>query len=275
MRHCFSNTVIAILGLCLISCSKGASEDAPSGDADRITIKISGIEYDMAFVKAGTFIMGAPDNDTAAVDTEKPAHTVTLTKDYYIGTTEVTQELYEIVMGENPSHFKGAKLPVDGVTYNKAMAFCDKLSQLTDYSFTLPTEGQWEYAARGGHKAPTTMTLYAGSNNIEEVAWFWDNSQISPNVGTTHPVATKTSNQLGLYDMSGNVWEWCLDWSDYYSTGLDIDPEGPLSGQYRVLRGGSWYNYAWRCRVTYRYNNYPDGDDHVHVIGFRIVTIDK
>lgn len=264
---------IVILGSSLISCTKGASDDASILNGDKINIEISGIKHEMVLVKAGSFTMGAINGDTLAANTETPAHQVTLSQDYYIGTTEVTQELYEAVMGENPSHFKGATLPVDGVSYSKALSFCARLSELTDMTFSLPTEAQWEYAARGGHKTPLEPNLYAGSNDIESVAWYWGNSQHIPDSGSTYPVAMKQPNSLGIYDMSGNVWEWCLDWSGYYNADPEIDPVGPTNGQYRVLRGGSWYNYAWRCRVTYRYNNYPEGDDYVHVIGFRIVAL--
>lgn len=268
-----TTTVLAILAMSFCSCEKEPTNGPSDAIMDKESIEVSGIKYNMVLVKAGTFMMGALEGDTMAVNTEMPRHQVTLTQDYYIGGTEVTQELYEAVTGKNPSHFKGAKLPVDGVTYSEALDFCKALGDRTGHTFTLPTEAQWEYAARGGHKASGEPTLFAGSNDLDEVAWYWGNTQYVPDSGSTCPVATKRPNELGLYDMSGNVWEWCLDWSAFYNATPAVDPMGPATGQYRVLKGGSWYNNPWRCRVSYRYNNYPEGDDYVHVIGFRVVMI--
>ena len=273
MKKCILFSIIILL---FVACEKPQPTENPTMDDILNTtesIEVSGIKYNMVLVKAGTFMMGALEGDTMAVNTEMPRHQVTLTQDYYIGGTEVTQELYEAVTGKNPSHFKGAKLPVDGVTYSEALDFCKALGDKTGHTFTLPTEAQWEYAARGGHKAPEVSTLFAGSNDLDEVAWYWGNTQYVPDSGMTCPVATKRPNELGLYDMSGNVWEWCLDWSAFYDSTPAVDPMGPETGQYRVLKGGSWYNNPWRCRVSYRYNNYPEGDDYVHVIGFRVVMI--
>jgi formylglycine-generating enzyme required for sulfatase activity len=149
------------------------------------------------------------------------------------------------------------------VSWNDVREFIKKLNQKTNGNFRLPTEAEWEYAARGGNKSRGYK--YAGSNNIDEVAWYWENSG-----NKTHPVGTKQANELGLYDMSGNVGEWCSDWYDgyYYSDSLQRNPQGPLSGSARVIRGGSWYNDARICQVAYRFNNSPDGSNGD--LGFRL-----
>ena len=211
---------------------------------------VKGIEFKMVAVEGGTFNMGS--NDSEALDVEKPIHSVTLS-DYYIGETEVTQELWEAVMGSNPSYFKGDKNPVEQVSYNDCVGFINKLNillagQLPDgRKFRLPTEAQWEFAARGGNKGKNNNNKYSGSNSIDDVAWYDDNS-----LGITHPVKQKQVNELGLYDMSGNVWEWCSDLKDSYSSSPQTNPEGPSSGEYRVLRGGSWDYNAQYCRVARR-----------------------
>lgn len=198
----------------------------------------------MVSVAGGTFTMGATaEQGSDAYDDEKPAHKVTLSS-FAIGQTEVTQELWEAVMGSNPSNFKGAKRPVEGISWNDCQTFITKLNQLTGKKFRLPTEAEWEYAARGGKSGKGYK--YAGSNTIDEVAWYGDQ---------THDVATKKPNELGLYDMSGNVFEWCQDWhggSNYYSSSPQTNPTGPSSGSSRVLRGGSWGDDARLCRVSIR-----------------------
>jgi formylglycine-generating enzyme required for sulfatase activity len=180
---------------------------------------------------------------------EKPAHSVTLS-DYYIGETEVTQELWEAVMGTNPSNFKGSKKPVESISWNDCQKFIKKLNKITGKNFRLPTEAEWEYAARGGNKS--NGYKYSGSNTIGNVSCYDDNSYY------THDVKTKQANELGIYDMSGNVWEWCQDWCGNYSSGSQTNPTGPLSGSSRVNRGGSWGSFAERCRVSYRRDDYPD-----------------
>ncbi|MBR6647916.1 MAG: SUMF1/EgtB/PvdO family nonheme iron enzyme, partial [Bacteroidaceae bacterium] len=211
---------------------------------------VKGISFEMVAVEGGTFNMGS--NDSEAFDLEKPVHSVTLS-DYYIGETEVTQELWEAVMGSNPSYFKGDKYPVEQVSYNDCIDFINKLNtflagQLPDRrKFRLPTEAQWEFAARGGNKGKNNNYKYSGSNSIDDVARYDDKSG-----GGTHPVKQKQPNELGLYDMTGNVWEWCSDWCGSYSSSLQTDPEGPSSGEYRVLRGGSWFDNALGCRVAHR-----------------------
>ena len=201
----------------------------------------------MVKVEGGTFMMGATaEQGSDAESDEQPAHQVTLS-DYYIGKYEVTQAEWEAVMGKNPSFFKGDNRPVEKVSWEDCQEFIRKLNSLTGLNFTLPTEAQWEYAARGGNKSRGYK--YSGSNEIGAVAWC-NNSG-----GETHPVGQKQANELGLYDMSGNVWEWCSDWYGSYSSNRQTNPTGAASGSGRVLRGGSWYgNFAPYCRVASRGN---------------------
>ena len=229
------------------------------------TIVVNGVEFNMVKIEGGTFRMGATsEQEYDAFSREKPVHSVTLS-DYYIGETEVTQELWEAVMGSNPSEFKGNNLsfftgnnqrPVESVSWNDCQEFIKKLNQLTGKEFRLPTEAEWEYAARGGKYSREYK--YSGSNDVGEVAWYSINSG-----DKTHPVATKKANELGLYDMSGNVWEWCNDWYGDYQSYSQTNPTGPSRGERRVLRGGSWYSdYSdwrdWYVRVSYRGDGTPD-----------------
>ena len=214
------------------------------------TITVNGVSFKMIAVKGGTFQMGATsEQGSDANSDEKLVHNVTLS-DYYIGETEVTQKLWDAVMGSNPSKFKGNKKPVESVSWNDCQEFITKLNQLTGKNFRLPTEAEWEYAARGGNKSK--IYKYRGSNTIGDVAWYDDNSN-----SRTHDVKTKQSNELGIYDMSGNVWEWCQDWFGNYSSSSQTDPTGPSSGSSRVLRGGSWFSFARNCRVSHRINSNP------------------
>ena len=214
----------------------------------------------MVKVEGGTFTMGATSEQGSDADSnEKPTHQVTLS-DYMICKTEVTQELWQAVMGKNRSRFKGDNLPVENVSWNDCQKFIKKLNSLTGLQFRLPTEAEWEYAARGGNKSKGYK--YSGSNDIGSVAWY------TSNASGTKPVATKAPNELGLYDMSGNVWEWCSDWYGSYSSDSQTNPKGPSSGFGRVNRGGSWssgswssgswLNRAWSNRVSNRSNNFPD-----------------
>ena len=214
------------------------------------TITVNGVSFTMIKVEGGTFQMGATSEQGSDVDSgEKPVHSVTLS-DYYIGETEVTQKLWEAVMGSNPSHFWGDERPVEQVSWNDSKEFIEKLNNLTGKNFRLPTEAEWEYAARGGNKSQGYK--YSGSNTIGNVAWYWDNSS-----SATHNVKTKSPNELGIYDMSGNVYEWCEDWYGSYSSGSQTNPTGPSSGSYRVFRCGSWGSVAWSCRVSIRGNDDP------------------
>ncbi len=234
------------------------------------TFRVKGVEFKMIKVEGGTFSMGATsEQGSDAYDDEKPVHSVTLS-DYYIGETEVTQELWVAVMGSNPSRFTGDnQRPVENVSWNDCQEFIKKLNSLTGKEFRLPTEAEWEYAARGGKYSRGYK--YSGSNNADEVAWYWQNSgdkylsgvrnsdRIIKNNCKTHSVKTKKANKLGLYDMSGNVWEWCNDWynENYYRNSPQTNPTGPSEGECRVLRGGSWDIYYRSVRVSVRCDHTP------------------
>ncbi len=228
------------------------------------TFTVNGVSFNMVFVAGGTFTMGAtPEQEPDASDDEYPTHEVTLS-DYFIGQTEVTQELWQAVMGSNPSRFKGANRPVERVSWNDCQTFVSKLSDMVGIKFTLPTEAQWEYAARGGSKSRGYK--YSGSNTIDDVAWYKDNAGKK-----THTVGTKAANELVIYDMSGNVREWCSDWYMYssYSYGREVtNPTGPSTGYYRVYRGGC--RDAAYCRVSKRDMNTPDYS--YKLLGLRLVS---
>ena len=215
----------------------------------------------MVRVEGGTFMMGATsEQGSDAYDDEKPAHQVTLSS-FSIGRYEVTQEEWEAVMGSNPSNFKGKKLPVEQVSWDDCQTFIRKLNQMTGKHFRLPTEAEWEYAARGGNKSRGYK--YAGGDNLGSVAWYTDNSG-----NKTHEVGKKQPNELGLYDMSGNVREWCQDWKGGYRSSSQTNPTGPSSGSYRVNRGGDWINRARYCRVSYR--SYITPDNRNSLLGLRL-----
>ncbi|WP_278855535.1 SUMF1/EgtB/PvdO family nonheme iron enzyme [Leyella stercorea] len=257
-------------------------EQTPVTNVDNISIPVkNGISIDMVRVEAGKFTMGATAEMENPHHSEKPTHQVTLTNDYYIGKYEVTQALWKAVMGNNPSKFKGNNqalwktmmgknpskfegdnLPVEQVSWDDCQEFISKLNRITGKMFRLPTEAEWEYAARGGNKSRGYQ--YSGNNNLSDVAWYEDNSRMK-----THAVGTKQPNELGIYDMSGNVYEWCQDWEGAYSSSSQVNPTGANSGSFRVIRGGSWVNCAVVCRSSYRYGRTPDyRDSH---LGLRLV----
>ena len=206
-------------------------------------------EGQIVFVQGGSFMMGSNNLD------EKPIHKVTLSN-FYIGKYQVTQAQWKAIMGNNPSYFKGNELPVEQVSWENVQEFIKKLNAKTGLKYRLPTEAEWEYAARGGKLSKGYK--YSGSDNLDEVAWHDDNSG-----NKTHPVSQKKPNELGLFDMSGNVWEWCQDWygSEYYKNSPEINPTGPATGSYRVNRGGSWIFDADRCRVSRRGYSTPGYSD--------------
>ncbi len=225
-----------------VKSKSSASKSSAMTEQQRI---LDNLINNMVYVEGGTFTMGATsEQGRDAYDDEKPTHQVTLSS-FRIGKYEVTQREWRAVMGSNPSYFKGDNLPVENVSWDDCQKFISKLNQLTGKYFRLPTEAEWEYAARGGNRSRGYK--YSGSVNLDNVAWFSDNSG-----NTTHNVGTKQPNELGLYDMSGNVYEWCQDCYGDYSSSAQINPTGSSSGSFRVIRGGSWYGYAGCCRVSNR-----------------------
>ena len=226
-------------------------KNQPSLSASTVTIPVKdGVSIEMIKVEAGTFMMGATPEMEIPDDDEKPVHQVTLTNDYYIGKYEVTQALWQTVMESNPSSFKGNNLPVEQVSWNDCQEFIGKLNSITGRKFRLPTEAEWEYAARGGKKSRGYQ--YSGSSNISDVAWYNGNSG-----SKTHLVGTKQANELGLYDMCGNVLEWGQNWYGSYVSSSQTNPTGAVSGSYRVIRGGSWYSSARFCRSSCRDSGTP------------------
>ena len=237
-----------------------------------IVIDCNGVALEMVKIKAGTFTMGSPEGELGR-SSDETQQQVTLTKDYWLGKFEATQAQWQAVIGKKPSNFKGDNRPVEQVSWNEAKEFCDKLNKKyagklpAGYRFDLPTEAQWEYACRAG----TTTALNNGTNltsvtvecsNLDKVGWY---DEIS-----THPVGQKSPNNWGLYDMHGNVWEWCRDWYGSYS-GDATDPVGPSSGSFRVCRSGSWNIRAGGCRSAYR-GNYSPGCRR-NSLGFRLALV--
>ena len=250
---------------------EGASSQPSVTQPSNKTFTVGGVSFTMVYVQGGTFTMGAT-TEQGGDDDENPSHSVTLSN-YYISETEVTQGLWGAVMGSNVRQQRdkedtsciivgeGKNYPMYYVSYDECLTFIKKLNSLTGQRFHLPTEAQWEYAARGGKKSRGYK--YAGSNTLDNVAWYHDNSGNS-----THPVKTKSPNELGLYDMSGNVWEWCQDWYGEYSSGSQTNPTGTSSGSSRVCRGGSWYYGARDCRVSRR--GYAASSRRTSDLGFRL-----
>ena len=219
------------------------------------TFTVGGVTFTMKLVEAGTFQMGS----TTGESNEAPIHSVTISKDYYLGETEVTQALWKAVTGYSPTsggttwsipYGSGNNYPAYHISYEDVQSFITKLNSLTGENFRMPTEAEWEFAARGGNKSKGYT--YSGSNTVGEVAWYDGNSS-----SQTHTVKIKAANELGIYDMSGNVWEWCSDWYDTYGSSAQTDPAGPTTGTKRVYRGGGWTYYATGCRCAYRSSTTP------------------
>ncbi len=217
-------------------------------------------DIEMVFVQGGTFQMGSNNGQSC----EKPVHSVSLSN-FYIGKTEVTQKQWRDIMNNDPSYFKNCdNCPVENITWNDIQDFIQKLNQKTGNNFRLPTEAEWEYAARGGSQSKGFT--YSGSNNSDDVAWYSKNSD-----SKTHPVGKLQPNELGIFDMSGNVWEWCNDLYSDYSIGLQTNPTGPSSGSFRVDRGGGWNRSVGYCRSAYR--NYTNLGYRYGNIGFRLAFV--
>ena len=261
----------------IISCS----DDSNSVQADK-TVKGT-----LVLIPAGPFSLGNTGSYEGEYDEKLPV-TIIISKPFYISKYEITQQQYKAVMGNNPSEFKGDNLPVEQVSWYDALNFCNALSQsegltpcytingtkvTSDFEangYRLPTEAEWEYAAKAGTKTDfySGKLTYSGNSpidpNLDKIAWYSANSS-----NTTHPVGQKTPNAFGLYDMSGNVWEWCWDRYAEYPSKETKDYQGPEIGTYRVYRGGGWRNLAWYCRSTNRDRNYLD--DKNNSLGFRVV----
>ena len=238
------------------------SHSGSTNSTTGLSAELNKLINNMVYVSGGTFTMGGTsEQGSDAESDEKPTHSVTLSS-YYICKYEVTQALWRAVMGSNPSNFKGDNLPVEWVSWNDCQTFINRLNSYTGRNFRLPTETEWEFAARGGNYS--RHYKYSGSNYISDVAWYGDNSG-----DRTHPVGTKQANELGLYDMSGNVYEWCSDWYGSYGSYSQNDPTGPNSGSGRVRRGGCWLGDAGYCRSSDRFN-YAPGSRGIH-LGLRLV----
>jgi formylglycine-generating enzyme required for sulfatase activity/predicted Ser/Thr protein kinase len=243
--------------------------ETPSENATGANAVLSALRANMVFVQGGSFTMGCTsEQGRDCDDDEKPAHQVTVSS-FWIGKYEVTQKEWEAVMGSNPSRFQNCPdCPVENVTWNDVQDFIRKLNYLTGGNYRMPTEAEWEFAARGGIRS--SGTKYSGSDviNSNRAVWYDGNSG-----SRTHRVGQKQANELGLYDMSGNVWEWCSDWygEDLYINSPGTNPRGPSAGDYRVLRGGSWSSNALLCRVSYRNNDHP-GTHSNNTRGFRLVS---
>ncbi|MDR3297537.1 MAG: formylglycine-generating enzyme family protein [Prevotellaceae bacterium] len=222
--------------------------------------------FDMVYVYGGTFTMGCTSEQGAdCYEGEKLTHQVTV-GNFYLCKYEITQAQWTTVMGGNPSYWSGANLPVEGITWVEVQEFIDRLNLKTGKNYRLPTEAEWEFAARGGRK--TMGYKYSGSNNPKEVAWYSENAGEQ-----THPVGTLKPNELGLHDMSGNVWEWCSDYYDEYDRKAQTNPTGPVIGVYRALRGSSWDYRARYIRVSRR--DYRAADYRYSDVGFRIALSAK
>ena len=283
MKRFFTVVLIALLS-CSIACAQGSGSMRPGHGANRgngvhrvhgnnrvsngkskytpeiLRFVVEGVSFDMVEVRGGTFRMGATSEQCSDVSRdEKPVHSVTLSG-YYIGKTEVTQELWQAVMGTTLTDFAsqlgvctygvGDDYPMYFISWDDCKEFIGMLNEITQMNFRLPTEAEWEFACRGGNNSRGYK--YSGSNYIDNVAWYSNNSGHK-----THPVATKSPNELGIYDMSGNVDEWCNDWYGGYTSGRQTNPKGPYDGLGRVLRGGSWDFSAGGCRSSYRINSNP------------------
>jgi formylglycine-generating enzyme required for sulfatase activity len=241
---------VTISGADVLSCNFTAAATITDPTTGMVLVKVAG----------GTYTMGDTFGDGDG--NERPTHEVTL-DDFYIGRYEVTQAQWEAVMGSNPSYFTscGANCPVEEVSWNDVQTFITNLNQMRGTQYRLPTEAEWEYAARSGGRSER----YSGGADVNAVAWYWENSG-----STTHPVGGKQANGLGLYDMSGNVWEWVNDWYGSYNGALQTNPTGPSTGSNRVLRGGSWSYDAIYVRASSRDYDYPDSRDYV--LGFRLAA---
>lgn len=243
-----------------LSNSKPSNANTAAANSSNSNTVKNSIGMEFVKIPVGIFYMGSPKSEAGSKDGETPQHLVTISRSFYMGKTEVTQEQWQAVMGDNPSSFKNClKCPVENVSWDDAQEFIKKLNAKNEGAYRLPTEAEWEYAARA-----KTTGAYPG--NLDSMAWYDKNSG-----GKTHEVGMKVQNDFGLYDMHGNVWEWCSDWYGDYSSGAVTDPTGAASGSYRVFRGGSWGSGAANLRSAFRGNNLPS--DRRAYVGFRVVRM--
>ena len=274
-----------LAGVALTACKKEQEKekdpeiienDYPKSDYTETAFDM---DLSMVYVEGDLFVMGAAEDDTTAEYDEYPAHKVTLSS-YHMSKYEITQAQWKAVMGttveqqrekagEESLYGEGDNYPMYYVSWTEAKEFCDKLSAKTGKNYTLPTEAQWEFAARGGKKSKGFK--YSGSNVIGDVAWYGRYESEGTSEGKTSLVGTKAPNELGIYDMSGNVWEWCADWYANYSADPATDPIGPSAGATHVSRGGSWLDDDPTCRVSYR--NFDDPGYRYSSMGFRVVRV--
>lgn len=269
-----------LLAITMIACTKNETETSIDNGSDSqpeivytdVDIPNSTVKIRMVLVKAGSFMMGASTEQVQfAQSNEKPVHKVILTEDYYIAETPITQAQFKAVMGYDNSEFPyGDNYPSEWIGFSDAQNFCQKLTELTGKVFMLPSEAQWEYAARGGHMMESNQTMYAGNDSLPNVAWYNTNSN-----GHTHPVKSKQPNILGIYDMSGNVVEWCSDRYDTYESYTQTDPHGPDIGSYRVVRGGCWNSDADECRVSARHGVQANRSRWTGEFGMRVVMLSE
>jgi len=250
-----------------------ADKSAPATGRRFYRAEVFAAPTNMVFIPPGTFRMGGPTNEVDRLDQEGPQTAVTISRGFWMGKYEVTQGEYLAVMGSNPSFFTGdTNRPVEQVSWFDATNYCGVLTQreraagriASNSVYRLPTEAEWEYACRGWTSARFSYGDDPGYTNLTNYAWYSDNSG-----NTTHPVGQKLPNPWGLYDMHGNVFEWCQDWFDFYLGGIAVDPQGPTTGSNRVFRGGDWYDFAWHCRSADR--SYEEPHFNPSIIGFRVV----
>ena len=267
-RHILSRCGMVVMLLAvaaLVTVALAQEKAATTQPAKELALDLGNkVTMKLALIPAGKFTMGSPDSEKDRSSDEGPQREVTISKAFYMGVYTVTQEQYEQIMGKNPSHFKGAQNPVEQVSWDDAVEFCKKLSQKAGKTVSLPTEAQWEYACRAGSKTRFSYGDDDDYGKLGDYAWYSKNSD-----GKTHAVGQKKPNDFGLYDMHGNVWQWCSDWYvESYANANKTDPTGPASGSSRVLRGGSWYDYPDVCRSAHRLRCAPVIRNYV--IGFRV-----
>ncbi len=257
--------------MCSVYSQTVKQDNMQPGDTMAFVEKGAGLKIEMVYVQGGSFYMGCGiDQGRTCEDDEEPPHHVTL-GDFFIARYEVTQKQWFLMMENNPSNFAGCdSCPVENVSWNDVQLFLEKLNSMTGKKYCLPSEAQWEYAARGGNRSRGFR--YSGSDNINEVAWYLEGKG-NKNLKTskTHIIGKKNPNELGLYDMSGNVWEWCGDGYAKYTNIRQIDPKGSVLSAYKIFRGGSWNNSANHCRVFYRHYLIPDS--RYYNLGLRLALV--